>query len=264
MISRLSSLIRPALAIPAAFLLAAPTLVLVPMSFTASPLLEFPPTGFSAQWYQGLASGEQWRSALTTSLITAVLAAAVATILGTLTAFGLARGGFPGKALAQAFVLSPAIVPIVLVAIGVFFVYTRWGVVGTRLGLVLAHSALALPLVVITVTASIETLDERLDTAAASLGAGPVRTFLHITLPLVRPGVISGALLAFVTSWDELVVTLFLVSPTLRTLPVEMWTAVREQLDPGVAAVSTLLVALSTLGLVITFLIRRYNSRRLA
>ncbi|WP_203337594.1 ABC transporter permease [Nocardioides limicola] len=250
------------LAIPAAFLLVAPTLVVVPMSFTASPLLSFPPTGFSTQWYGRLASDEAWRLATLTSLSVAIQATLLATSVGTLTAFGIARGRFPGKSLVQALVLSPAIVPIVLVAIGTFFAYGRVGLVGTPAGLVLAHGALAVPLVVVTVAASIETMDPRLDLAAASLGAGPFRTFFLVTLPLIRPGVLAGALLAFVTSWDELVVSLFLTTPVLRTLPVEMWTSVREQLDPTVAAASTMLVALSTAGLVIAYVIGLRQARR--
>jgi putative spermidine/putrescine transport system permease protein len=199
---------------------------------------------------------------LWTSFAIAVQATLIATLVGTVTAFGIVRGRFPGKSLVNALVLSPAIVPIVLVAIGTYFAYGRAGLAGTPLGMVLAHSALAVPLVVVTVAATIETMDPRLDLAAASLGAGPVQTFFKVTLPLVRPGVVAGALLAFVTSWDELVVSLFLTTPVLRTLPVEMWTSVREQLDPTVAAVSTLLVTLSTAGLVIAFIFGLRQSRR--
>ncbi|VXB62404.1 ABC transporter permease [Aeromicrobium sp. 9AM] len=249
------------LAIPAAFLLVAPTLVVVPMSFTESPILSFPPKGFSTQWYEAVASSDAWQMATWHSLVIAVLSSMVATVLGTLTAFGLARGIFPGKSVAQAILLSPAIVPIVLIGIGTFFAYSRVGLVGTMAGLVIAHAALALPLVLITVTATIETIDPSIELAAANLGASPVRTFLQVTLPVIRPGVIAGALLAFVTSWDELVVSLFLTQPLLHTLPVEMWSSVREQLDPGVAAVSTLLVALSTVGLVMTFFLRLRQQR---
>jgi putative spermidine/putrescine transport system permease protein len=139
--------IQLALALPAAFLLVAPTLVLVPMSFTESPLLSFPPEGFSTQWYQQIATDDAWRSAMWTSFVIAVQATVIATLVGTVTAFGIVRGRFPGKGLVHALVLSPAIVPIVLVAIGTYFAYGRAGLVGTPLGMVLAHSALAMPLV---------------------------------------------------------------------------------------------------------------------
>lgn len=249
------------IAVPAMFLLVAPTLVVVPMSFTESPILSFPPKGFSTQWYHAVGTDASWRMAAGHSLVIALLSMLVAAVLGTLTAFGLARGKFPGKGLVQAILLSPAIVPIVLIGIGMYFAYSRAGLVGTLSGLVIAHAALSLPLVVITVSATIETIDPNVELAAANLGASPVRTFLLVTLPIVRPGVIAGALLAFVTSWDELVVTLFLTSPLLHTLPVEMWSSVREQLDPGVAAVSTLLVGLSTAGLVIAFIFRLRQQR---
>ena len=158
--------------------------------------------------------------------------AVAASILGTLASLGLARGRFPGKAIANALILSPLVVPVVVIAIGMFSLFVRWKITGSVVGLIVAHTALSVPYVVVSVTTSLRTMDRNLEMAAANLGADPVRTFRHITLPLIMPGVFAGALFAFLSSWDEVVVAIFLTTTKFRTLPTVMWEQVRQVVDP--------------------------------
>ena len=244
------------------FFLVAPTLIVVPMSFSSGGRLEFPPPGFSSRWYETFFQDARWTTATIDSLQVAALTVLFATVLGTLTALGLTRGRYPGRPLVSALVMSPVIVPIVIIAIGVFFVFVRWQIAGTMTGLVIAHTVLALPLVVVTVGTSLATLDPTLETAAQSLGANPWRTFRRITLPLILPGIVAGALFAFVTSWDEVVIAIFLTSPLFRTLPVVMWGQVRTQIDPTIAAVATLLMVVTTLIVVLALFIQQRRAVR--
>jgi putative spermidine/putrescine transport system permease protein len=239
------------------FYLLAPTLVIVPMSFTQARILSFPPQGFSFQWYQRMFTDPQWASGMVNSLQVATLTAILATVLGTLAALGLTRGRFPGRTVVNAVALSPLIVPVVVIAIGMFGLFVQWRIAGSLVGLVIAHTALALPFVIVNVGASLRTMDRNLELAAANLGADPRRSFMHITLPLILPGVLAGAIFAFITSWDEVVVAIFMTSARFRTLPVEMWEQVRQVVDPTVAAVSTTLLIVTTTLLVVLFVIRR-------
>ena len=239
------------------FYLLAPTLVIVPMSFTEAEILSFPPQGLSLQWYEHMLTDHQWSTAMVNSLIVAVLTAALATVLGTLAALGLSRGRFPGRSLVNGLVLSPLIVPVVVIAIGMFGLFVQWKISGSVFGLVLAHTALALPFVVVNVGTSLQTMDRNLELAAANLGANPRRSFMHITLPIILPGVVAGAIFAFITSWDEVVVAIFMTSARFRTLPVEMWEQVRQVVDPTVAAVSTTLLVVTTGLLLVLVFVRR-------
>ena len=239
------------------FFLMAPTLVVVPMSFTASNALTFPPEGFSTRWYEKMVTDPQWSTGFVNSAQVAFLTAVLATTLGTLAALGTVRGRFPGRSAVNALILSPLIVPVIIIAIGMFSVFVRWKIAGSVVGLVLAHTALAMPFVVVNVATSLRTIDRNLELAAQSLGAGPIRTFRRITLPLILPGVLAGGLFAFITSWDEVVVSIFLTSARFRTLPAEMWEQVRQVVDPTVAAVSTTLLAVTTTVLVLAFVVRR-------
>ena len=244
------------------FFLMAPTLVVVPMSFTASNSLTFPPEGFSTRWYERMLTDPQWSTGFVNSAQVALLTAVLATVLGTLAALGTVRGRFPGKNAVNALVLSPLIVPVIIIAIGMFSVFVRWKITGTIVGLVLAHTALAVPFVVVNVATSLRTMDRNLELAAMNLGADPLRTFFRITLPIVLPGVFAGALFAFITSWDEVVVSIFLTTARFRTLPVEMWEQVRQVVDPTVAAVSTTLLVVTTTLLVLVFVVRRQAPAR--
>jgi putative spermidine/putrescine transport system permease protein len=192
----------------------------------------------------------------------AVLTAIFATVLGTLASLALTRGRFPGRTLVNGLVLAPLIVPVVIIAIGMFSLYVRWRISGSLLGLVIAHTALALPFVVVSVSASLRTMDRNLELAAANLGASPRQSFMRITLPIILPGVLAGAIFAFITSWDEVVVAIFLTTARFRTLPVEMWEQVRQVVDPTVAAVATTLLLVTTALLLIVLVVRRQAPAR--
>jgi putative spermidine/putrescine transport system permease protein len=244
------------------FFLLAPTLVVVPMSFTASNALTFPPEGFSTRWYEKMLTDPQWSTGFVNSAQVAFLTAVLATVLGTLAALGTVRGRFPGKSAVNALILSPLIVPVIIIAIGMFSMFVRWKIAGSIVGLVLAHTALAVPFVVINVGTSLRTIDRNLELAAMNLGADRARTFLRITLPMIVPGMFAGALFAFITSWDEVVVSIFLTTARFLTLPVEMWEQVRQVVDPTVAAVSTTLLTVTTTILLLAFVVRRQAPAR--
>jgi len=228
--------------------LVAPTLVVVPMSFNENKSLAFPPVGFSWQWYENFFSNPDWSASFGNSMKVASLVAIAATVLGTLAAFGLGRmqnaavGG-----LLRALLITPMVVPGVVLAIGIYAVYLNTHLVGTLTGFVLAHTVLAVPFVIIAVSASLEVFDKRLETAAASCGADRLTAFRTVTLPIILPGILSGLLFAFVTSFDEIIVALFITSPYLKTLPVQIYASITRDADPTVAAVGTILFLATSL-----------------
>jgi putative spermidine/putrescine transport system permease protein len=187
--------------------------------------------------------------------------AVMATILGTLASLGLVRGRFRGRNIINAFLVSPLIIPAIIVAIGVYFFYARLQIVGSPFALALAHTALAIPFVVINVSATLYGFDERLEYAAMNLGANRWQTFRHVTLPIIKPGVFAGALFAFITSFDELIVALFISGTGAVTLPRKMWDGLRQEIDPTIAAVSTILITVSVLTLVSAELLRQRSER---
>ncbi|KAA3451407.1 polyamine ABC transporter permease [Mesorhizobium sp. SARCC-RB16n] len=227
--------------------LVAPTLVVVPMSFNENKSLAFPPQGFSWQWYQNFVTNPDWSNSFLNSLKVASIVSVLATVLGTLAAFGLDRMKARPANLLRMLMLTPMVVPGVVLAIGIYAVYLDTRLVGTLLGFVLAHTILALPFVLIAVSANLEVFDRRLETAAASLGAGALTTFRTVTLPLIAPGVLSGLLFAFATSFDEIVVSLFITNPYLKTLPVQIFASITRDADPTVAAVGTILLFATTM-----------------
>lgn len=227
-----------------AIVLLAPTLVVIPMSFSSAETFRFPPDGWSLRWYQELFTSPEWTAAILNSLQAGIYTALCATVLGTTAAFGLARVNTRWRGAINGFLLSPMIVPHILVALVVFAAFLRLGLNGTLIGIILAHTAMALPFVVIAVTARLQGMDGRLPAVAASLGADPVSAFRRVTLPLVLPGILSGAVLAFVTSLDEVVIALFLQAPGAITLPVQMFNSVTVQIDPTISAASSLMVVL--------------------
>jgi putative spermidine/putrescine transport system permease protein len=255
-------LLMAALGALTVFYLLAPTVVIIPMSFTEASILSFPPDGFSLRWYDQMLTRPEWSTGLRNSAIVAVLTAVLATLLGTLAALGMTRGRFPGRALLNGLALSPLIVPVVIIAIGMFSLFVQWRISGSIVGLVVAHTALALPFVIVNVATSLRTMDRNLELAAANLGATPARSFLRITLPIIFPGVLAGAIFAIITSWDEVVVAIFLTSARFRTLPVEMWEQVRQVVDPTVAAVSTTLLVVTTALLLLLLVVRRQAPAR--
>src|SRR5471030_1673967 len=238
-----------------------PVLIIVPLSFNVSAFLSYPLSGFSLRWYQAFFHSKEWLDALGNSLIIAPLATLLATVLGVLASIGLSRGEFRGKTLVMAIIVSPMIAPVVIVAVGLFFFFARLSLLNSYVGLVLAHAMLGVPFVVITVTAVLKNYDRNLSRAAASLGAPPWQVLRKVTLPLIAPGVFSGALFAFAASFDEVVVTLFLASPSQRTLPIQMFAGIRENLDPTIAAAASLMVGASLILLLVMELLRRRAAR---
>lgn len=246
--------------------LLAPLFIIVPLSFNAEPyftftpkMLSLNPDGYSLRWYQDIINNPQWGEAIVNSLIIAIASTALATILGTLAAVGLARSNLPFRDLIMALLISPLVVPIVIAAAGMYFFYSSVGLTQTHLGLILAHTTLGVPFVVITMTATLSGFDRNLIKAALSLGADPMTAFFRVTLPLVAPGMISGALFAFAASFDEVVTVLFIGGPEQRTIPKQMWSGIREQISPTILAVATLLIIFSSLLLLAVELLRRRN-----
>lgn len=238
-----------------------PIAVVIPLSFSSAEYLSFPPPGFSLRWYAHFFADPEWTDALWLSVWVGLVVMFLSVLLGTPAAFALVRGRIRGARLINGFILTPVIVPGIIVAVGVYFFYARIGLVGSPLGLVLAHTCLAVPFVVINVSATLYGFDERLEHAAMSLGASPWVTFRTITLPLIRPGILAGAVFAFITSFDELLVALFVSGSSAVTLPRRMWQQVRFNIEPTIAAVSTLLIVFTTLLLLSAELLRRRSAR---
>lgn len=223
-----------------------PVLVIVPLSFNHGSMLLYPMDSLSLRWYQALFHSDDWARATTNSFIVAPTATLLATVLGTLAAAGLHRAQFRGKSLLMAVLISPMIVPLVVTGLGIYLFFAPYGLVNSYTGLILALAAIGAPFVVTTVSATLQGFDPNLLRASYSLGAGPVRSFFRITLPIIAPGVISGALFAFATAFDEIVITLFLAGPEQVTLPRQMFTGIRENISPIIAAVATILILFST------------------
>jgi putative spermidine/putrescine transport system permease protein len=225
--------------------LALPILVVVVLSFSSASYLTFPPPGLGVRWYRAYLGSRDWLDSTWLSIIVAGCVVALATVLGTLAALGLRHLSGALRAAVGALVLSPLIVPGIVISIGIYYVFAAYRLVGTPAGLVLAHTCLAVPFVVTSVSVSLAGLDRRLEQAALNLGATPWGTFRQITLPLILPGVLVGALFAFIASFDELIIALFLSGSGAITLPRRMWDDLRFAIDPTIAAVSTLTIALS-------------------
>ena len=241
--------------------LVAPIVVIVPLSFNSGPFLTYPLEGLSLRWYEDFFTSPRWLSAVQNSFVVAVATTILATPLGTLAALGLVSSNFALKKVVVALLISPMIVPVIIIAIAVYFVFSPLRLTGSLTGLVLAHLVLAVPFVVIAVHATLQGFDPTLWRAAASLGARPMLVFRRVVLPLIAPGVLSGALFAFVASFDELVTTIFLAGPQQRTLPLQMFDGVREQVSPTITAAASLLIALSVLLLGSVELLRRRGRR---
>jgi len=268
--------------------LIAPIIIIMPLSFNYEPyftftpeMLRLDPAGYSVRWYDNLLTfgrsapdavrdsswwadvwaNAKWVQAAKNSIIVGFFSTIVATVLGTIAAMGLSRPEMPFRKLIMAILISPMIVPIIITATGLFFFYSDIGLSGTYFGLVMAHATLGIPFVIITVTATMMGFDRSLIRAAQNMGAGPVTTFFKVQLPLITPGVVSGALFAFVTSFDEVVVVLFVGSHEQQTIPRQMWNGIREQISPSILAVATILVIFSICLLTVVELLRRRSER---
>ncbi|MCL4181999.1 MAG: ABC transporter permease [Burkholderiaceae bacterium] len=238
-----------------------PILVTIPLSFNIEPYFSYPMPGFSVRWYENLLEDPNWILATKNTMIVGTASAALATVLGVLAALGLTHRNLPYRETITALLISPMVVPVVIAAVGMYFFYTQLGLSNSLLGLILAHAALGTPFVVITVSATLVGFNENLSRAARSLGANPFLAFWKVKLPIIAPGVVSGAIFAFATSFDEVVVVLFLGGVEQRTIPRQMWSGVREQLSPTILAMATLLTLVSVLLLVSLELLRRRNER---
>ena len=247
------------------FFLMAPIIVIIPLGFNSIPFFTYPMEGFSLRWY-GEIFGDSpisilWQRSIVNSVIIAVSATLLASSLGTLAALGLTRADFPFKSLVMAILISPIIVPIVVTAIGMFYFYAKIGLASTLTGIILAHTALGVPFVVITVSATLAGFDHNMLRAGAILGAGPLTVFRKVTLPIITPGLASGGLFAFATSWDEVVVVLFLASTEQHTVPRRMWSGIRELLSPTIIAAATLLIIVSIALMLSMEALRRRSER---
>ena len=260
------------------FFLIAPIFVILPLSFSSSPFFEFTrefmnfePEAWSLRWYRqmvGIASvgdttvvSNKWMLGTRNSFIIGISATLLATALGTVAALGLSRPNMPFKGTIMAILISPMIVPLIITSAGMFFFYSKIGLTHTYLGLILAHTALGTPFVVITVTATLTGFDTNLIRASQSLGADTMRTFFKVIMPLILPGVISGALFAFITSFDEVVVVMFVGSVEQITIPKQMWAGLRQETSPVILCMATCLVALSIALLTTVELLRRRSER---
>lgn len=250
------------------FFLILPILIVIPLSFNAEPFFSFTPgmlrldpEAYSLKWYAAIFNHQGWLLAIRNSFVIGIFATLIATSLGTLAAVGLASPDMPYRRFITAILLSPMIVPLIIVAAGMFFFYTRFNLVATFPGVIIAHAALGVPFVIITVTATLAGFDHSLYRAGLSMGASPLKVFCDVIVPLIRPGVISGALFAFVTSFDEIVLVLFLAGPEQTTIPRQMFAGLREQINPTILAVATLLIVISVAFLTTLELLRRRSER---
>lgn len=238
-----------------------PALAIVPLSFTSGSFLSYPLPGMSLRWYDNFFTSPQWLPALRNSLFVGAWVTAISTTLGTAAALGLVRLKPKLHRAIAAVVIAPMVVPAVILAVGLYFLYAPFGLTNSYVGLILAHIVVATPFVVVTVMATLQSFDVNLARAAAGLGASPLQVFRMVILPIILPGVLSGAVLAFATSFDEIVLGLFLAGPTQRTVPIQMFNGVREEISPTITAAATLFMLLSIVLLSAIEALRRRNQR---
>ncbi|MFD6262575.1 ABC transporter permease [Micromonospora chalcea] len=230
-----------------------PTLFVIPMSFSTASTFQFPPTGFSLKLYENFFTDSTWLASLRTSVLVGVLAASLATVVGTAAAIGLHSLTGRLARLARTLLMVSIVTPSIVIAVAVYISFLKWHLVGTLSGYVFAHAAIGVPFVLVSVTSALSGFDPKLLRASASLGATPMRTFLFVTMPLISRGIVTGAIFAFVTSFDEVVIALFLRAPTFQTLPVQMYNSVTVEIDPTIAASSSLVVVAVTVICLVLF-----------
>lgn len=226
--------------------LIAPTLIVIPMSFNEQKSLAFPPQGFSLRWFENFFSDSQWFGGFLNSVQIAILTAILATVLGTLAAYGLSKVKGIRETLGRNFLVIPMVIPAVIFGVGLYSLFLRIGLVGTLAGFLIAHTALAVPYVVVTVSSTLASYNVSLERAAWVCGANKFRAFVGVTVPMLMPGILSGAFFAFITSFDEVIVSMFISSPYLQTLPVQMFAGMQREVDPTIAAAATLIMITTT------------------
>ena len=247
----------------AVFFLIVPVLLLVPMSFGSAEIIEFPPTKFCLDQYRKFFSHPVWQSAVLVSLQVSAMTAICSTTLGLLASIALVWGKFKGKGFVTGFILSPMIVPLIVLGLAYYVFLAKLGLIGTKLGLVIAYTPLTLPFSVLPISATLRGFDRSLENAALNLGANRFQTFMKITVPIIRPGVITGALFAFMIAFDEVVIALFICGSTAVTLPKKMWDVIRYEIEPMLPAISTLLLLLAMVFLVTTGFLQKRVARRM-
>ena len=235
----------------------APLAIVIIVSFSAAPFLQFPPPGLSLRWYQNLFGNPDWKNSIIVSIEVLIPSSIMATLLGTAAAYALVRGRIPGATLITACLMLPVVVPGIITAAALFGIYRGLGLNGTLTGLIIGHTVLITPYVVATVGAALRSLDARLEDAAATLGARPWAGFRRITLPLLSPAVLSGLLFAMVVSFDELIVSLFVSTARVRPVPVQMWSNLRGDFDPTIAAIASLCFVFALFALLLEMALRR-------
>jgi putative spermidine/putrescine transport system permease protein len=243
-------------ALTAGFLLL-PILFIAALSFGSSQWLIFPPPGWTLKWYAQLFADPRWLQSAWTSFQIATIVTILSVLLGLGTSFGLVRGRFPAREGLKALFLTPMILPVVVLAVGLYAFFLKIGLNGTLIGFVIAHLVLALPFSILAISGALEGFDKSVEDAAILCGASPLEAKIRITLPSISHGLFSAAVFSFLTSWDEVVVAIFMSSPTLQTLPVKVWTTLRQDLTPVVAAASTLLILLTLVLMTLAALARK-------
>jgi len=248
----------------AIFFLIAPVLLLIPMSLGSAEIIEFPPSKIGIDQYRKFFSHPAWQTAVLNSLQVAVGTAIVSTTIGLLASLALVWGRFKGKGFINAFILSPMIVPLIVMALAFYISLSKFGMLGTKIGLILAYTPLTLPFSVLPISATLRGFDRSLEHAALNLGANRFQTFTKITFPIIRPGILTGAIFAFMIAFDEVVIALFICGSTAVTLPKKMWDVIRYEIEPMLPAISTLLLLLAAVILVLTGVLQKRMARRMA
>lgn len=224
-----------------------PTFIVIPLSFSSSKYMEFPPPGFSLQWYESFFNNPIWMDSLWLSIKVGFGTMILATIIGTMASVTLARVKNKFTEFLYFLFIIPMVIPLIIVAIVVYSLFIRMNLQGSYFGLVLAHTIIAIPYVITTVLGALKGYDIRIEQAAISLGAHPLKAFLKVTVPVISPALVSGALFAFVTSFDELIIAIFISDTFTKTLPVKMWEDIRMEIDPTLAAIASILIGISIL-----------------
>jgi len=243
--------------------LLAPVLLLVPMSLGSAEIIEFPPSTLGIDQYRKFFNHPAWQTAVVNSLQVAVGTSIVSTIIGLMASLALVRGRFKGKGIITAFILSPMIVPLIVMALAFYISLSKLGMLGTKLGLILAYTPLTLPFAVLPISATLRGFDRSLEYAALNLGASRFQAFTRITLPIIRPGILTGAIFAFMIAFDEVVIALFICGSTAVTLPKKMWDVIRYEIEPMLPAISTLLLLLAVFILVLIGVLQKRMTRRM-
>ncbi len=238
-----------------------PLATIVPLAFNSGELLHYPLQGVSLKWFHEFFTSEEWWRAMKNSAIVGFFSTILATVLGTLAALGINRADFPGKQLLLALLISPMMIPLVITALSLYLFYALFDLNDTYIGLIIAHAILGVPFVLITVSATLQSFDPNLIRAGASLGASPAKVFLDIIMPNIAPGIASGAMFAFATSLDEVVVVLFVAGPDHRTLPRQMFAGIREQLSPTILAAAVVLIVVAAVFMAFLEMLNRRNAR---